>query len=97
MQPLILKREQRMKPQMTRIEKIKLIEALRRGEKSLDDIFYSPIIIKYPDGTYSSNGRKITEARIKSLSFPQTIILPDNGREDYPDQNTSKSPEIKDS
>ncbi|OFY61619.1 MAG: hypothetical protein A2Y71_03010 [Bacteroidetes bacterium RBG_13_42_15] len=66
---------------MTRIEKIKLIEALRRGEKSLDDIFYSPIIIKYPDGTYSSNGRKITEARIKSLSFPQTIILPDNGRE----------------
>jgi hypothetical protein len=82
---------------MTRNEKIRLIRALQTGSRSLDDIFYSPIIIKYPDGTYSSNGRKITEARIDTLSFPETIILLDNGREDYPDQNAQKPTKIKDS
>ena len=66
---------------MTRNEKIRLIEALRKGEKSLDEVFYSPVLIKRMDGTYESNGRIIAESRIRTLSFPAVIILPDNGRD----------------
>ena len=68
-----------MKLNLTRKEKINLILALQKGEK----FFYSPIIIKQKDGTYESNGRIISESRMKSLTFPKVIILPDNGREEY--------------